>query len=162
MEAEFTSNATDKAERYRQFIGYFKSLISGEDDLVSTMANTTAALHDAFGFLWVGFYIVKGEELILGPFQGSPACTRIRKGSGVCGTVWEHGQSIIVPDVDKFPGHIACSSRSRSEIVIPISSTEGVVIAVLDIDSDRLDDFDETDRHYLEAVLAIISRTVMP
>ncbi len=161
MEPQFISDATDKAERYRQFISYFKLLISGEDELISTMANTTATLHDAFGFLWVGFYIVKGEDLILGPFQGSPACTRIRRGCGVCGTAWEEKRSIIVPDVDLFPGHIACSSLSRSEIVIPIISSEGLVTAVLDIDSDRPDNFDEVDRHYLEAIIDIIARTVM-
>ncbi|MCD8312780.1 MAG: GAF domain-containing protein [Bacteroidales bacterium] len=159
MEVEFKSTATDKAERYKEFISYFRLLVSGEDEPVSTLANSAAALHEAFGFFWVGFYLVKDDDLILGPFQGSPACTRIAKGRGVCGTSWAEARSIVVPDVELFPGHIACSSLSRSEIVIPLFSADQV-IAVLDIDSDCLNAFDETDRCYLEAIVAIIVRAI--
>jgi GAF domain-containing protein len=113
-------------------------------------------LRQAFGFFWVGFYLVKVGELVLGPFQGPIACTRIRKGKGVCGTAWERGETILVPDVEAFPGHIACSSESKSEIVVPLFKN-GEVIGVLDVDSDRLDDFDEVDRKYLEELIGIIS-----
>ena len=121
---------------------------------MAALANTSAALREAFGFFWVGFYLVKDEEwLSLGPFQGSVACSRIRKGRGVCGTSWQQGRTIVVPDVDAFPGHIACSSASRSEIVVPMRDADGTIIGVLDIDSDRLNDFDEDDRIGLEAIV---------
>lgn len=146
---------TTKEERYQAFIPLFKSFTSESDEAVSTLANASAALKEAFGFFWVGFYLVRGDELVLGPFQGSPACTRIRKGRGVCGTAWSENRTIVVPDVDLFPGHIACSSRSRSEIVVPLL-VDGKVAGVLDIDSDTPGSFDETDRRNLETIASII------
>lgn len=159
MEASFKQTTTDKAERYRLFLPQFELLISDEREEVSVLANTAAALREAFSFFWVGFYLVKADQLILGPFQGSAACYRIRKGKGVCGTSWAEARTLIVPDVDQFPGHIACSSLSRSEIVIPILAN-GQVKGVLDIDSDQLNSFDETDRRYLEEVAAVIAKTI--
>ena len=159
MEASFKQTTTDKAERYRLFLPQFELLISDEKEEVSVLANACAALHEAFGFFWVGFYLVKDGQLILGPFQGSTACYRIRKGKGVCGTSWAEARTLIVPDVEQFPGHIACSSLSRSEIVVPILAGEQVK-GVLDIDSDQLNSFDETDRHYLEKVAALIAKTI--
>lgn len=159
MEASFKQTTTDKAERYRLFLPQFELLISNEKEEVSVLANASAALHEAFGFFWVGFYLVKDGQLILGPFQGSAACYRIRKGKGVCGTSWTEARTLIVPDVEQFPGHIACSSLSRSEIVVPILAGEQVK-GVLDIDSDQLNSFDETDRHYLEKVAALIAKTI--
>lgn len=159
MEASFKQTTTDKAERYRLFLPQFELLISDEKEEVSVLANACAALHEAFGFFWVGFYLVKDGQLILGPFQGSAACYRIRKGKGVCGTSWAEARTLIVPDVEQFPGHIACSSLSRSEIVVPILAGEQVK-GVLDIDSDQLNSFDETDRHYLEKVAALIAKTI--
>lgn len=159
MEASFKQTTTDKAERYRLFLPQFELLISDEKEEVSVLANASAALHEAFGFFWVGFYLVKDGQLILGPFQGSSACYRIRKGKGVCGTSWAEARTLIVPDVEQFPGHIACSSLSRSEIVVPILAGEQVK-GVLDIDSDQLNSFDETDRHYLEKVAALIAKTI--
>ena len=159
MEASFKQTTTDKAERYRLFLPQFELLISDEKEEVSVLANASAALHEAFGFFWVGFYLVKDGQLILGPFQGSAACYRIRKGKGVCGTSWTEARTLIVPDVEQFPGHIACSSLSRSEIVVPILAGEQVK-GVLDIDSDQLSSFDETDRHYLEKVAALIAKTI--
>lgn len=159
MEASFKQTTTDKAERYRLFLPQFELLISDEKEEVSVLANASAALHEAFGFFWVGFYLVKDGQLILGPFQGSAACYRIRKGKGVCGTSWAEARTLIVPDVEQFPGHIACSSLSRSEIVVPILAGEQVK-GVLDIDSDQLNSFNETDRHYLEKVAAIIAKTI--
>ncbi len=138
-----------KEEQYRSLLPQIQSLIEGEEDLVANLANVAAALKEAFGFFWVGFYLVKQDELVLGPFQGPVACTRIRKGRGVCGTAWKSAATQLVPDVDAFPGHIACSSRSRSEIVIPLFK-DGVVWGVLDVDSDQLNSFDETDQVYLE------------
>src|SRR5882724_11907031 len=138
----------NKAEQYQSLLPQIKGLLEGEPDLVANLANTVAALKEQFGWLWVGFYLVKKDELVLGPFQGPIACTRIRKGRGVCGTSWEKAETIIVPDVDAFPGHIACSSSSKSEIVIPIIRG-GQVTAVLDVDSIYLDHFDKTDQHYL-------------
>ena len=148
-----------KAEKYQTLLPQIKSLIEGENDLIANLANVSAALKETFGFFWVGFYLVKGEELILGPFQGPIACTRIRKGRGVCGTAWKEAATQIVPDVDLFPGHIACSSLSRSEIVVPILAN-GQVKGVLDIDSNLLNSFDETDRRYLEEVTAIVAKTL--
>ncbi len=129
----------------------------GESDVVANLSNITAALRQAMGFFWVGFYIVKQEELVLGPFQGPIACTRIRKGRGVCGTAWSEGKTQLVPDVDAFPGHIACSSDSKSEIVVP-GFKNGEVAIVLDVDSDQLADFDETDQEYLEQLMRSIEK----
>lgn len=160
MEASFKQTTTDKAERYRLFLPQFELLISDEKEEVSVLANAAAALREAFGFFWAGFYLVKDDvHLILGPFQGSAACYRIRKGKGVCGTAWAEARTLVVPDVDQFPGHIACSSLSRSEIVVPILA-HGQVKGVLDIDSDQPDSFDETDRRYLEEVTAVIAKTL--
>lgn len=140
-----------KEERYSTLLPQIKSLIDGETDLIANLANIAAALKSTFNFFWVGFYLVKGDELVLGPFQGPVACTRIKKGRGVCGTAWQQAQTLIVPDVDLFPGHIACSSFSRSEIVMPIFQND-VVVAVLDVDSDQLSTFDDTDRLFLEQI----------
>ncbi len=145
-----------KTEQYEQLMPQLKGLLEGEPDLVANMANITAALKEQFGWLWVGFYLVKKDELVLGPFQGPVACTRIKKGRGVCGTSWATATTLIVPDVEKFPGHIACSSLSRSEIVVPIIRSN-VVVGVLDVDSEALDQFDETDQQYLEAVVNLLN-----
>jgi L-methionine (R)-S-oxide reductase len=141
-----------KAEKYRQLLPQIQALTTGEPDLVANLANTAAALRQAFGFFWVGFYLVKNDELVLGPFQGPIACTRIRKGKGVCGSSWAQGQTLLVPDVEQFPGHIACSSESKSEIVVPILQ-DGQVVAVLDVDSDQLNDFDQDDQAALEQMM---------
>lgn len=159
MEADFRQTTTDKAERYQLFLPQFELFIGGEKEEVSVLANAAAALREAFGFFWVGFYLVKGEQLILGPFQGSAACYRIRKGKGVCGTAWAETRTLVVPNVDLFPGHIACSSLSRSEIVVPLLAN-GEVKGILDIDSNQLNHFDETDRCYLEKVAALIVQTL--
>ena len=156
MEASFKQeNITGKDEQYKRFIEQFTSLIQGETDTISIFANASAALKEAFGFFWVGFYLVKDDFLHLGPFQGSVACYRIKKGKGVCGTAWAEARTLVVPDVDQFPGHIACSSLSRSEIVVPLIA-EGEVKGVLDIDSDRLNSFDDTDKEYLEEVTRLL------
>ncbi|AXY76687.1 GAF domain-containing protein [Paraflavitalea soli] len=141
-----------KREQYESLIPQIKALIDGEPDLVANLANVVAALKEQFGWFWVGFYLVKEKELVLGPFQGPVACTRIRYGKGVCGSSWEQKQTLIVPDVEQFPGHIACSSLSKSEIVVPVIR-DGKVIAVLDVDSAELDEFDLTDQEYLEAIV---------
>lgn len=138
-----------KEEKFRTLLPQLKSLLEGEDDLIANLANVSAALKETFGLFWVGFYLVKGEELVLGPFQGPIACTRIKKGRGVCGTAWAKAQTLVVPDVDAFPGHIACSSLSRSEIVVPLRRGDEVW-GVLDIDSEELNSFDETDARFLE------------
>lgn len=148
-----------KAERYEAFIPQWKAFIDGETDVISILANTSAALKEAFGFFWIGFYIVKDGELHVGPFQGSAACYRIKKGKGVCGTAWKDATTQVVPDVELFPGHIACSSDSRSEIVVPIM-VNGEVYGVLDIDSDELATFDATDRIYLEKMMSILAETL--
>lgn len=148
-----------KAERYEAFIPQWKAFIDGETDVISILANTSAALKEAFGFFWIGFYIVKDGELHVGPFQGSVACYRIKKGKGVCGTAWKDATTQIVPDVELFPGHIACSSDSRSEIVVPIM-VNGEVYGVLDIDSDELATFDDTDRVYLENMMHILAEAI--
>ena len=140
-----------KAEQYQQLLPQIEALTTGEPDLTANLANTAAALRQAFGFFWVGFYLVKGDELVLGPFQGPIACTRIRHGKGVCGASWAQAQTLLVPDVEAFPGHIACSSESKSEIVVPVLKN-GTVVAVLDVDSDRLDDFDQHDQRALETL----------
>ncbi len=145
-----------KRERYEAFLKDFAPFIEGEQDIISTLANTAAALREAFGFFWVGFYLVKEPDwLHLGPFQGSVACTRIKRGRGVCGTAWAEARTLVVPDVDAFPGHIACSSLSRSEIVVPIIK-DGAVIGVLDIDSDRLNAFDSDDQEGLEQLVRLL------
>lgn len=148
-----------KEQRYQNFLTQLTNLIAGEKEEISILANTTAALKEAFGFFWIGFYLVKNNELILGPFQGSVACYRIKKGRGVCGTAWEKECTQVVPDVEQFPGHIACSSLSKSEIVVPIIA-QNEVKGVLDIDSDELNTFDETDRLYLEQVADLLSQTL--
>ena len=145
-----------REEQYRELIPQVQGLLTGETDLVANLANVCAALKEQFGWLWVGFYLVKDEELVLGPFQGPVACTRIAYGRGVCGSAWKQKQTLIVPDVEKFPGHIACSSASRSEIVVPMFDGSGEVFAVLDVDSDRLDDFSEVDRAGLERIVGLI------
>lgn len=150
-----------KEERYQAFLTQYAPLIEGETNAVSILANTSAALKEAFGFFWVGFYMVNDNELHLGPFQGSVACYRIRKGRGVCGTAWAEAKTQVVADVDLFPGHIACSSLSRSEIVVPIIAN-GEVKGVLDIDSDQLNTFDETDRKYLEQTVLILTQALYP
>ena len=144
-----------KKEKYEAIFPQIEALLSAETDIVANMANLTAVLKEVFGFFWVGFYVVKNNELVLAPFQGPIACTRIAFGKGVCGTAWERKQTIIVPDVDKFPGHIACSSLSRSEIVVPVWKN-GKVIAVLDVDCTELNTFDETDALYLEKIVALL------
>ena len=179
--AETLTIATGSKEaKYRELIPQVKSMLEGEDDLIANMANVASMIHETFGFLWTGFYRVKNdtavpqhgasplrntaqgndetscgkEILILGPFQGPLACTRIRKGKGVCGTAWERGETIVVEDVDNFPGHIACSSDSRSEIVVPLKK-DGVVVAVLDIDSAETGTFDDVDKYFLEELVAM-------
>jgi L-methionine (R)-S-oxide reductase len=145
-----------KAEIYQSLIPQIKALLNGEPDLIANMANVTAALKEQFNWLWVGFYLVKQDELVLGPFQGPVACTRIKKGRGVCGASWQQAATLIVPDVEKFPGHIACSSLSKSEIVIPVIKNNEV-IAVLDVDSELLNQFDETDKIYLQEIIEAIN-----
>jgi GAF domain-containing protein len=148
--------AGEKQEQYESLIPQIKGLLEGENDLVANMANVAAALKEQFDWLWVGFYIVKENELVLGPFQGPVACTRIKKGRGVCGTSWAQAATLIVPDVEKFPGHIACSSLSKSEIVIPLIKNNEVV-AVFDADSSSYNEFDHTDKKYLEEIVSMIN-----
>lgn len=147
----------EKTDKYVMLYRQLESLLDGETDEIANMANTAALIHETFGFWWTGFYIVKDSQLVLGPFQGPVACTRIPYGKGVCGTAWERGGSIVVPDVELFPGHIACSSLSRSEIVVPLIKN-GEVVAVLDIDSKELACFDDTDRIWLEKIAALLIR----
>lgn len=144
-----------KADKYKGLYKQLDSLLKGENDQIANMANMAALIHETFGFWWTGFYIVKGEQLVLGPFQGPIACTRIPYGKGVCGTSWQRQETIVVPDVEEFPGHIACSSLSRSEIVVPIFSNNEVY-AVLDIDSKELATFDETDKEWLEKIVELL------
>lgn len=155
-ESLYIPAGTSKEEKYLSVLPQIEALIADEEDLVANLANISAALKEAFGFFWVGFYLVKGKELVLGPFQGPIACTRIAYGKGVCGTSWKEGQTQLVPDVDAFPGHIACSSASRSEIVVPVIQN-GEVIMVLDVDSDQLNDFDEVDQKYLEQLMRFLA-----
>ena len=155
MAEQLIIQGTTKQERYETLLPQIAAVVDGETDIIANMANVSAMLQETFRFWWTGFYRVVDGELVLGPFQGPMACTRIRKGRGVCGTAWAKAETQLVPDVDKFPGHIACSSASRSEIVVPIIR-EGEVVAVLDIDSDKLDAFDETDRRYLEQIAALL------
>jgi len=147
---------TTKEEKYRLLIEQIRALITGETDEVAIMANVCAAIHETMGFFWTGFYRVHDDELLLGPFQGPVACMHIGYGRGVCGTAWQQRQTIVVPDVEQFPGHIACSSLSRSEIVVPVFAPNGDVRAVLDIDSRELATFDDTDAHYLETICQLI------
>ena len=149
--------ARSKAAQYRQLLPQIEALTTGEPDLTANLANTAAALRQAFGFFWVGFYVVKGDELVLGPFQGPVACTRIRRGRGVCGSSWAEARTLLVPDVAQFPGHIACSAASQSEIVVPVFKG-GQVVAVLDVDSDQLNDFDHDDQAALEQLMALAAR----
>ena len=149
------SDSTDKQERYKTLLPQIKSLVEGESDLVANLSNIAAALKQAMNFFWVGFYLVKNNQLVLGPFQGPIACTRIDFGKGVCGTAWKERKTILVPDVEKFPGHIACSSASKSEIVLP-AFKENEVALVLDVDSDSLDDFDSIDQRALEELMRIV------
>lgn len=146
-----------KSEKYEALLPQIESLIAYETSLTANLANVGAALREVFGWWWVGFYLVDGEELVLAPFQGPVACTRIRFGRGVCGTAWKEAKSQLVPDVEKFPGHIACSSASVSEIVIPVIDKNGKVLAVLDVDSERYDVLDETDVLYLEKLAAMVA-----
>ena len=159
MEQSFRTNIANKEERYQRFLPDWELLISGETDEIAVLANTCAALREAFGFFWTGFYLVKNDQLVLGPFQGDVACYRIRKGRGVCGTAWTEARTQVVPDVEQFPGHIACSSLSKSEIVVPVIANNEV-IGVLDIDSDELATFDETDRIYLEKLVDVLVKTI--
>ncbi len=144
-----------KKEKYENILPQIEALVAGEPDRIANMANVSAALKQALGLFWVGFYLVKGDELVLGPFQGPVACTRIRYGKGVCGTAWKEQRTLVVPDVEQFPGHIACNSESKSEIVVPVRKGDEV-IGVLDIDSDRLGDMDETDAFYLNEIVKLL------
>ena len=165
MSEDLNIIAGTKEDQYQSLLPQIRGLLEGERDLIANLANITAALKEQFGWLWVGFYLVKPgsygssfekeNELVLAPFQGPVACIRIKKGKGVCGTSWQKAQTLIVPDVEKFPGHIACSSLSKSEIVIPVIYNNEVA-GVLDIDSDKLNDFDETDKFYLEEIVKMI------
>jgi L-methionine (R)-S-oxide reductase len=155
MAEDLTIIRGSKQEQYESLLPQITGLVDGEPDLIANLANVVASLKEQFGWLWVGFYLVKQEELVLGPFQGPVACTRIKKGRGVCGASWEKAETLIVPDVEKFPGHIACSSLSRSEIVVPVIRNNEV-IAVLDVDSEHLDVFDETDKIFLEEIVAVL------
>ena len=157
MAEDLTIIRGTKEEQYQTLLPQIKGLLEGEPDLIANLANVTAALKEQFNWLWVGFYLVKHNELVLGPFQGPVACTRIKKGRGVCGKSWEDKKTLIVADVEKFPGHIACSSLSRSEIVIPIFKNNEVT-AILDVDSEALDQFDETDKKYLEEIVSLIKQ----
>lgn len=153
------ATSQDKDEKYSVLIPQVEALIAGENDVVANLSNVAAALKQTFGFFWVGFYLVKENELVLGPFQGPIACTRIGFGKGVCGAAWKEQKTILVPNVDEFPGHIACSSDSKSEIVLP-AFKNGKVSLVLDIDSDRLNDFDDTDAQHLERLMKVIERFI--
>ncbi len=144
-----------KAERYASLLPQIEALVAGEPNVTANQANVAAALKQTFNFFWVGFYTVEGNELVLAPFQGPIACTRIRYGRGVCGSAWKEGRTLIVPDVEQFPGHIACNSASRSEIVVPVYNRERQIVAVLDIDSDQPGAFDETDQLWLERIVAV-------
>jgi L-methionine (R)-S-oxide reductase len=155
------SDSATRAEKYEQVLPQIEALLAGESDVVANLANVAAALKQTFNFFWVGFYLVKGNELVLGPFQGPIACTRIALGKGVCGSAWKEKRTFVVPNVDEFPGHIACSSDSKSEIVLPLFQ-DGVVTAVLDVDSDRLNDFDAVDEKYLSRLLKVVERAYSP
>ena len=155
MSEAISISTTDKRSKYEELFSQLASLIGSETDTIANMANLCAALKDTFNFFWIGFYIVKGDQLVLGPFQGPIACTRIGFGKGVCGTAWKKGETLVVSDVNAFPGHIACSSLSKSEIVVPVFF-DGKVDAVLDVDSDQQSFFDEIDAHYLEKIVGLL------
>ena len=155
MVQEITISRTTRDEKYKELLPQIKGLVTGESDLIANLANIMAALKSSMGFLWIGIYLVKDKELVLGPFQGPVACTRIQKGNGVSGKVWQENRTIIVADVDKFPGHIICSSESRSEIVLPIMKDNEVAM-IMDLDSSSLNDFDAIDEKYLQEIVAII------
>jgi L-methionine (R)-S-oxide reductase len=155
MSEDLTLSSGSRSERYASLLPQVRAIIEGEQDAVANLANIAAALKEQFGWLWIGFYMVKEGELVVGPFQGPVACTRIRKGKGVCGTSWQEARTLIVPDVEAFPGHIACSSLSKSEIVVPIFR-DGVVVGVLDVDSVALNEFNEEDQRWLEELVKAI------
>lgn len=157
MAEKLIISGDSKAEKYEVLYKQIKELVGYETDEIANMANISSMIHETFGFLWTGFYRVVGEELVLGPFQGPLACSRIKFGKGVCGTAWKEECSLVVPDVEQFPGHIACSSLSRSEIVVPVLS-DGVIVAVLDIDSREFSTFDEEDRFWLEKIVSLLGR----
>ncbi|MCU4339055.1 GAF domain-containing protein [Acinetobacter dispersus] len=159
MAEELVLQQGHKAEQYQSIIPQIQAIVEDESDVIANLANICAALKQQFGWLWIGFYLVKDNELVLGPFQGPIACTRIAKGRGVCGAAWQQQQVIVVPDVDQFPGHIACSSASRSEIVLPIMKA-GECVGVLDIDSDELNQFDQIDAEYLQELMLIIEKFI--
>ncbi len=159
IETEQIAQQTTREATYQEILPQIESLLEGEPNLIANLANVSAVLRATFGFFWVGFYLVDGPELVLGPFQGPVACTRIGHGKGVCGKAWATAQTIVVPDVHAFPGHIACNAFSRSEIVVPVMK-EGRVMMVLDVDSDRKDDFGEVDERYLGEVVRLISETL--
>ena len=156
MSENLIIKGNNKQELYENLLPQIKALVEGETDMIANMANIAACLKDTLHFWWVGFYRVVDDMLVLGPFQGPLACTRIRKGKGVCGTAWQNAETVVVPDVDAFPGHIACSSLTKSEIVVPIIN-KGAVVAVLDIDSEKLDNFDAIDRKFLEEIASVLS-----
>ena len=157
MAEKLIISGDSKAEKYEVLYKQIKELVGYETDEIANMANISSMIHETFGFLWTGFYRVVGEELVLGPFPGPLACSRIKFGKGVCGTAWKEECSLVVPDVEQFPGHIACSSLSRSEIVVPVLS-DGVIVAVLDIDSREFSTFDEEDRFWLEKIVSLLGR----
>lgn len=157
MAEKLIISGDSKAEKYEVLYKQIKELVGYETDEIANMANISSMIHETFGFLWTGFYRIVGKELVLGPFQGPLACSRIKFGKGVCGTSWKEECSLVVPDVEQFPGHIACSSLSRSEIVVPVLS-DGVIVAVLDIDSRELSTFDEEDRFWLEKIVSLLGR----
>lgn len=159
MAEDLVISQGSREEQYKSLLPQLEALIQGEPDLIANLANIAAGIKEQFGWLWVGFYLVKGDELVLGPFQGPVACTRIRKGRGVCGTSWEKAEVLVVPDVEQFPGHIACSSLSKSEIVVPLIR-EGEVKAILDIDSVDLGEFGELDSEYLQKITDMITGAV--
>ena len=156
MAEDLTIKSTSKEGRYKELFPQVKALLEGEKDMIANMANICSALKYGLNFFWVGFYIVKNDELVLGPFQGTIACTRIKKGKGVCGAAWEKNETIIVDDVDKFPGHIACSSLSKSEIVVPVYNSKKEIIAIFDVDSDSIASFDKTDEEWLTKISALL------
>lgn len=158
LETEKDKERFMKEEKYELLVSQIRALIEGENDVIAVMSNVAAAIHQTMGFWWTGFYRVKGEELVLGPFQGPVACMHIAYGKGVCGTAWQRAETVVVEDVEQFPGHIACSSESKSEIVVPVFGGDGKVTAVLDIDSEKLATFDDTDRRYLEEICRLLTR----
>ncbi|EXB24463.1 GAF domain protein [Acinetobacter baumannii 1437282] len=159
MAEELVLQQGHKVEQYQSILPQIQAIVEDEADVIANLANICAALRQQFGWFWIGFYLVKGNELVLGPFQGPIACTRIAKGRGVCGSAWQQKQVIVVPDVDQFPGHIACSSDSKSEIVLPIMKN-GECVGVLDIDSDELNQFDEVDAEHLQQLMAMIEKFI--